>query len=110
LKAPTSGGGCFTSLYYLWPVRGGACSNQPVRIDSTGYATIQAAYDSAGTGQAILIQAADFMENPDMDRIIDIALNGGYDCAFSSNAGTSTISGSVTIGKGTVTIDRVTIR
>jgi hypothetical protein len=98
------------SLYYLWPVRGGACSNQPVRIVSTGYATIQAAYDSAGTGQAILIQAADFMENPDMDRTINVALNGGYDCAFSSNAGSSTISGSLTIGRGAVTIDRVAIR
>jgi hypothetical protein len=99
-----------STLYYVWPVRGGACSNQPIRINSTGYATIQAAYDSAGNGQTILIQAADFSENPDMDRNINIALDGGYDCAFSSNAGSSTISGSMTISKGIVTIDRVTIR
>jgi hypothetical protein len=99
-----------SSVYYVWPVRGGACSNQPVRMNSTGYATIQGAYDVAGSGQTILAQAADFMENLDMDRIINVALHGGYDCAFSSNTSVSTINGSMTVGRGTVTIDQVTIR
>jgi hypothetical protein len=45
--------------------------------------------------------------------VIMAALNliaGGYDCAFASNTGYSTISGSLTVNAGGVTIKRTVIR
>jgi hypothetical protein len=100
------------SSYYVWPVRGsgGACTSQPVSMNTTGYATIQGAYDSAGTGWVIMMQTADFIENLVLGRDISIALEGGYDCAFSERTGLSNVVGSMTVNTGMVTIDLVTIR
>jgi hypothetical protein len=82
----------------VWPVRGGYCANQPVRINSTGYAAIQTAYNSAVTGQNILVQASVFSGNLNMARNINVALMGGYDCDFEAKSGFTTITGSVTVG------------
>jgi hypothetical protein len=76
------------------------CENLPVRINNTapGYSTISEAYSYASTNDTLWIQDSFFSGDLSFNDNIIINLKGGYNCAFSSNTGYSTISGSVTIG------------
>ncbi|MFI5294611.1 MAG: Ig domain-containing protein [Thermodesulfovibrionales bacterium] len=83
--------------------------NGPVPFQS-----IQSAYDHpVVNGDIIQAQAIDFVESPVFDNPnnlnpFSITLSGGWDQAFSTNTGTYTkIMGSLTIAKGTVTIENV---
>jgi hypothetical protein len=88
------------------------CPANAVKIDGTSsyFTTIQAAYNTATTGQSVLIQALDFNENLSLSRNIAVSLQGGYDCNFASILGIPTIHGSIAIGGGSVTASNLIIQ
>ncbi|MGC2062311.1 MAG: IPT/TIG domain-containing protein [Thermodesulfovibrionales bacterium] len=85
----------------------------PVRIAETlvGYSSIQAADAAALTGQTIQVQAETYSENLVFVNPVSIVLKGGYDSTFATNAGTTTVAGSLTISSnGAVVIDNIGIQ
>jgi len=85
------------------------CASSPVKILGTGttYSTIQAAYDAAITGDTIQCQGYRLTENLNINRNINVTLEGGYGCDYSSNSGgVSELKGQLTTlpGGGQLTI------
>jgi len=64
---------------------------------------------SDGTAATVLVQAVDFSENLSLDRSINFTLDGGYDAAFSTNPGMSTLNGTITISQGSLSVENLTI-
>ena len=85
-----------------------ACSNQSVRIGTTPYNSLQAAYSAASSGNEIMVQGIMLTESLTANNInIPVTLKGGYDCGFNTNYGNVTaVKGSITTnaGAGTITI------
>jgi hypothetical protein len=71
-----------------------------VKIKETGavYFTITNAYSVASDNNTILMRAMVYYDNLNLSREVPVTLAGGYDSAFSSNTGLTTINGSITIG------------
>jgi hypothetical protein len=85
----------------------GGCSNPPIKIGSTHYISLQAAYNAAVNGDVIKCRVIRFIENLTVNRNITVTLEGGYDCNYTSNTGGKTsVKGMVTTtsGGGTITI------
>jgi len=82
----------------------------PVRISSTSFSTIQAAYDTCSTGAIIQIQAIDFNEYLYFGRDVSITMKGGYDADYTSNPSYTTVKGSLTISDGTVVVENIIIQ
>ncbi len=86
------------------------CANPYVRIVRTQplyYSTLQAAYNAAVNGDIIQSQAVQFTENLTVNRNIVVTLEGGYNCEYTTNSGSTTrIKGMITTtaGGGTITI------
>ncbi|MGO9022062.1 MAG: InlB B-repeat-containing protein [Syntrophobacteraceae bacterium] len=87
--------------------------NGPVKIVRTNlcYQHLQDAYNAALTGDTILIQNVDLTESftANSTSSISVTIEGGYTSDFSSNPGTTTITGEVTISSGTVTMGNCVI-
>ncbi len=69
---------------------------------NAGYTSLQAAYNAALNGDTILIQNIGFTGNFTANSNITITICGGYNSNYSTNSGTTTITGAVTISSGTV--------
>ena len=87
----------------------------PLRIISTGtnyFETLLSAYATAQDGKAITIdaRALDLKEHLDFNRNVFVTLKGGYSVDFTSQTGATTIQGKLTIGKGSLVVDRVIIK
>ncbi len=83
----------------------------PVRIAGTTpayYPSLHDAYAAAAGGSVIQAEAINFIESLALNRAIAFTLQGGFDSAFSTRAGNTTLQG-LTIQSGSVTIDGVTI-
>lgn len=89
---------------------GAACANPPVKVAGNYYDTIQAAYNSAVSGNTLQIQGRSFSEYLLLNRNIPSILEGGYNCHYDTNTGYSTVDGSITISNGTVTIKNLIIK
>ncbi len=74
------------------------------------YPAVQTAFDAALTGDIVELQAGTFAETPDLKSGVSIMLTGGFDQSFGSQAGFSTISGTLTIGNGTLTVEDIEIK
>ncbi|NVN92949.1 MAG: VCBS repeat-containing protein [Desulfuromonadales bacterium] len=86
---------------------------QPARTSSTSYFnTLSAAYailpDS--TGGTIQARQFTFVESPILNRSIPIVLRGGFNPAYTSSTGYTSIQGDLTVELGSLTADRVVIR
>ena len=82
---------------------------KPVWIQGGGYYDQPAnAYAAATDGSVIELQAATFA-SPILDQARSVTLKGGYDGTFTSNSGTTTLQGGLTIVKGTVVLDKILI-
>ena len=57
----------------------------PLLLDS--YAAV-----SDGTAATVLVQAVDFSKNLTLDKNINFTIDGGYNSAFATNAGMSTVN------------------
>jgi len=91
----------------IYTIDSGGCTNPPVRIGSAYYTTLQAAYNAAVNGDIIKCRNVTFIENLTINRNIAVTLEGGYDCAYTTNVGDTTkIKGMITTtaGGGTLTI------
>jgi hypothetical protein len=86
-----------------------ACAPDPLRIGSTYYPSVNEAYNNASAGQAIEMKAMDFTEALTLSRDIDVSLQGGYNCSFSTDTGLTKIR-SLTVTGGTVTVQNLKIR
>jgi hypothetical protein len=72
---------------------------------------IQDAYDNAFDGDTIESMAIYFDEDLTLNNPISVKLKGGYDSIFSDNPpSATTINGSLTISKGTVTVENLIIQ
>lgn len=78
----------------------------PYYIGSTGYATLQAAYDAASNGVTIKAKAKTYTENLNVNRNISVSIEGGYDPGFAGITGTTKLKGKIQTfsGGGTLTI------
>lgn len=84
----------------------------PVRI--TGgipdyYSTLQDAFDAAVDGDIINSKDVELAEDIFLNVNISIIIKTGYNCDYTSNTGTTTINGNMTINDGTVTIQSGTL-
>ena len=73
------------------------------------YDNIQSAYDVANDGSVILSQATDSTENLFFNRPLIVSLDGGKSSDFRQTIGMTSISGILTIVKGTVTVTSIII-
>jgi hypothetical protein len=87
------------------------CQNPPVKIagDLSTYQTLQAAYNADVSGKPIQSQAMTLNGNLNITGGIPVTMNGGYACDYLSNAGYTTIIGTVTISSGTLTVNNIII-
>jgi len=87
-----------------------SCGTLPVRIAGATpvyYSSIQAAYNAAANGNVIQSRAGTLTENVSINRNISVTLQGGYDCAYTTNSGNVTnLKGTIQtfVGGGTLTI------
>ena len=89
-----------------------ACTIPVAMVGSISYPSIQAAYNAATDGTTIKCRDLRFTENLTIHRDIVVTLEGGYNCAFTTNAGAQTpIKGTIrtTVGGGTMTIKNFAI-
>lgn len=73
------------------------------------YGLIIAAYAETADGSTLQLQEMTFNEAVNFNRPITFSLKGGYNEDFTVNSGVSTISGSLTITSGAVTLDSISI-
>ena len=86
-------------------------SGNTITVGSAGtYLTIQGAYAAAGSGDTIQIPAGTILENVNLNSDISVALKGGYNSSFTTESSNSVINGILTISKGTVTVQNITIQ
>ncbi|MEJ2682858.1 MAG: fibronectin type III domain-containing protein [Candidatus Sulfobium sp.] len=110
----STGDTCDITLYADATVKASFDLLQVLRVQGSTpvgtYPTIQTAFDAALTGDIVELQAGTFAETPDLKSGVSIMLTGGFDQSFGSQAGFSTISGTLTISSGTVTIEDIEIK
>jgi hypothetical protein len=100
----------FTSCGIGKPVR-----QKPTRDTYLDYATIQAAYNNVNTvsGNPLYVVGTTLVEpalNFNRSDAIAVTVRGGYSCNYGSSLSYgSFIKGTVTVSKGTVTFDNITI-
>lgn len=88
---------------------------KPVKLKSNGalYSQIMEAYSQAANNGVILAREYEFTENPsdlNFTRDISVSLEGGYDAKYLANDGFSTLNGSLTIGRGALTLENLIIK
>ncbi|MBI5056388.1 MAG: hypothetical protein HZB61_07225 [Nitrospirae bacterium] len=87
--------------------------NLPVRIAGAipnYFSTLQAAYNAAADGDTIQIMTTTLTEAIDMNLNKSVVLDGGYNCDFTTNTGTTILIGTMTISNGTVTIGNLILQ
>jgi hypothetical protein len=77
---------------------------------TTYYNSMQDAYNAAAGGETIESQAVTLTENPVFGNAVSVVIQGGYDSTYGSIIGYTTISGTVTIQNGTVTVNDLVIQ
>ena len=93
-----------TAAFQQYPVR-------RISGSTTTYAnTLQSACDSAISGDTIQSQASVFSENLSLNHPVALTLKGGYTSGFTTNPGSTIISGSLTISSGTATVENIVIQ
>jgi hypothetical protein len=93
--------------YTVWQ-----CSNGHVKIGGTEsyYSTVQDTYNALNDNGSVYMHAVSFAENLNLQHNFSIKLHGGFDCAYASNPGFTTVHGSITITSGTVTLENLIIK
>ncbi len=73
------------------------------------YSLFQLAYDNTAPAGTLQIQDHEFIEVISLDDDTTVIFQAGYDCSFSTNTGKTTVTGSMTINNGVVTIQSGTL-
>lgn len=79
-------------------------------IGTTGYATLQEAYNAAKEGELIKLATGTKTESLVADRAVAVSIAGGYDSGFEVREAQTTLQGSITLQKGTITLDGIVLR
>ncbi|MGD0280779.1 MAG: 6-bladed beta-propeller [Dissulfurispiraceae bacterium] len=90
-----------------------SCTNSPAMLARSTplyYSSLQAAFNEAASGDTIMSEGLTFTENPTFSQNIPVILQGGYDCNYSGSSSYSTVSGSLTITNGKLTVSNFIIR
>ena len=74
------------------------------------YGLLQSAYDVASGGAVIQARGITFTEELTTDRAVDLTMEGGYDSGFSLRNGDTILQGMLTVARGSVVLDRLTIK
>jgi len=90
-----------TATINLKPVR---------RATGANYVSLQTAYGEAGDCETIKVLAVTLAENIDLNQPRNISISGGYGDGYAGQVGYSTISGLLTIGKGTLIVEQVIVK
>ncbi len=80
-----------------------------VGAPNTYYSIFQVAYDSTAPSGTLQIQDHEFVEALLLDDATTVTFQSGYDCSYSTNTGTSIVTGGMTINNGAVTIESGTL-
>jgi uncharacterized membrane protein len=83
-----------------------ACANLSVMNEDsiTEYASLQDAYDAAADSNVIRTRDIVLTEDPLIDLNKSVALDGGFDCGYTANNGSTTIQGYMIISNGRLII------
>jgi hypothetical protein len=86
------------------------CGDDKVKLTDNLYTDFLSAYVLAEDGQSILLRAIAFPEDFSLTQKVDVAIRGGYNCDYSDNSGTTSITGKLIIGgSGKVIVDNLRI-
>jgi hypothetical protein len=80
-----------------------------VRTQLGKYPDPQEAYGAVQPLDTIRLRAAIFGTGIDFDRDIAVTLRGGYDSSHATIIGVSTLRGTLTVLRGSVTVDNIVI-
>jgi C1A family cysteine protease len=93
---------------------GGVTVNLIMRVQGStvvgAYSSVQAAYNACAGGDIVKMQAATFTESLNFNSSASVLLKGGYDLAFSSQTGMTTVHGTMTVAAGTITVEDLIIQ
>jgi hypothetical protein len=73
------------------------------------YGLLQSAYDEALNGAVIQARGIAFAEDLTMERPVDLTMEGGYDSGFALRNGDTILQGMLTVARGSIVLDRLTI-
>jgi hypothetical protein len=80
-----------------------------VGTPNTYYSAFQLAYDNTAPAGILQIQDHEFIETLLLDDTTSVTFQAGYDCSYTTNTGTTIITGDMTINLGEVIIESGTI-
>ena len=84
---------------------------KPVRREpDNDYVSLQTAYGEAGSGETIKVLAVTLAESIDLNQPRNISISGGYGDGFAGQSGYSTIQGTLTVGAGSIKVERVILK
>jgi hypothetical protein len=84
---------------------------KPVRRESANdYVSLQTACTEANSGETIKVLAVTLPENIDLNQPRDISISGGYEDGYGNQNGFTTIQGTLTVGRGSLTVERVIVK
>lgn len=86
------------------------CVNLPARVVRAvpqDYQTLQEAYDAAADGEAIRARAVEIAGDLNINLNKSVIIDGGFDCDYMTQTGSTTLNGTLTITNGIVTIGDV---
>jgi len=75
----------------------------------TYYATVQDAYNAVSGSTVIKVRNLTFAEDLVFNLPMDVTLDGGYDDTWATQAGSTNVSGTVTIEAGSLTVNNLSI-
>jgi hypothetical protein len=83
-----------------------------VKVNSTGYGTLSAAYAATSNGSVIRARSLTFTETLLMNQNYAVTLEGGFNAPYDCNTCSdhTILNGRLTIEKGSLTIENLTIR
>jgi C1A family cysteine protease len=91
----------------------GVTANLIMRVQGStvvgAYSTVQGAYNQCANGDIVKMQAATFTESPNLNLYASVFLKGGYEPAFESQTGMTTVHGTMTIVAGTIAVENLII-
>lgn len=81
-----------------------------LKVGSTSYGTVAEAISVVGNGGEISLKTGNIYESLNFNSAVTFTLKGGFNSDFQTQAGTTTINGSITITAGTAIIDGIAIK
>jgi hypothetical protein len=85
----------------------------PVRVvgpPTVYYDSLQAAYDKVVGTATIQSRAVTLKEGLTLGNPVTIVIKGGYDAGYATQTGATTLQGKLTVGKGSLLVERLVIR